>query len=388
MRKWIKKFFGTQDTPRTHGTQEDETNVSSEEDLPNYTVIEDSPWGIPVLDVQSFTQHMTSTSLDHNCAENALSYGGDDGKELALLLFESTRVTKSSLQLPLDGPLEDGIIKKPDAMEDKWALYIHNKQLLFIRGWTRQVLAKADLREEEDQVVVGPVYGSFCDENESPDYTRKVLEYLIRDYGLGEGLYTPIPFSFDDDHHAAALFAFSKFGRNAKFVTHHNAPQLPPKRPLCTHTPLHIAVARGESCRIEKALNAGVAANACGPDGLTALHWAVDQDPEKLQLLLDRGINVDLRSREGATALMQATQERYVDIAALLIERGAAVDAADSNGFTSLHRAAEMGEMAIVELLLKAGCNPNPIANEHTPMSLAEFRGEAAVIERLRGAMA
>jgi hypothetical protein len=39
----------------------------------------DNPWGVRVLDVRPITLTMLATSADRQCAENAVSYGQDDG---------------------------------------------------------------------------------------------------------------------------------------------------------------------------------------------------------------------------------------------------------------------------------------------------------------------
>jgi ankyrin repeat protein len=100
-----------------------------------------------------------------------------------------------------------------------------------------------------------------------------------------------------------------------------------------------------------------------------------------VNLLLERGSPVDVRSTEGATPLMNAVQQGSVEKATLLLDRGADPDAKDSRGFTALHRAAEMGQTQLAELLLRRGAAPSPEAAGHTPRSLAEQRGKTAILE-------
>ncbi|WP_223233284.1 ankyrin repeat domain-containing protein [Chitinophaga sp. CF418] len=96
------------------------------------------------------------------------------------------------------------------------------------------------------------------------------------------------------------------------------------------------------------------------------------------------GANPDARSVEGATTLMNAVQSDRLDVLQILIKAGADVNAQDDRGFTALHRAAEMGHLEVAKALLAAGADKHVVAQSHTPISLAEARQEAAMIQLLR----
>ncbi len=176
----------------------------------------------------------------------------------------------------------------------------------------------------------------------------------------------------------------SQFGNRAYFATTHAVCGEPPEQPLRTHSLLHIAVARGDSARARRLLDAGVPIDLLARDGLAPLHWALARpDRTMLRLLLERGCPVDVRSDEGATPLMSAAQGRSLDSVVLLLDQGADPDAADHRGFTALHRAAEMGERDIVRALLERGASAHVEAAGHTPRSLAAARGEDAIVALL-----
>ncbi len=375
MWKRIKSMFGRKDKDSEGGFRHED-----------FKEIEDTPWGVPVIDVQPLTQHVTSASQDPTCASNAVSYRGDDGPEFALQKLESDRLTACVLRLPIDTMLVDGVIASPQAMEDKWAIYLEGGRLLFVRSWLRQVIATADVRVEGGEAVIGPVHGAFTGgAHETPEYTRRVLEYLIRDIGLGEGLPTPLPHRFED-HSAAAMYCFSVFGHQARFATHYDAQLPPPSRPLCAHTRLHIATARAEVDRISEIVEQGVPPAARGPDGLTALHWAAGGETvDVAAALLNAGAPVGVRSRQEATPLMQAVQSKSPVHVQVFLDHGADPNAVDHRGFTALHRAAEMGQVDVVKELLAAGARVDVEAEGHTPESLAKGQGQTAIVELLRG---
>ena len=74
---------------------------------------------------------------------------------------------------------------------------------------------------------------------------------------------------------------------------------------------------------------------------------------KEVKQLLDRGVNVNARYRDGETALMFAALKGHVNVVKLLIERGANVNIQDIRGNTALSYAKEKGHTHVSELLLK-----------------------------------
>jgi hypothetical protein len=328
---------------------------------------------------------MLSTSRDPSCAENATSFGGDDGTGFIGQAPESTREISAGLRYPTDRVLADGVLFTPSAMEHKWALFKHGRDLICVRSWTRQVQLVAEIDVHEGTAHLGRVRGTFSDDHEPPELTVRWLDYLIRSHALNTPYPISLPPGAEKDPRSAALWCMSVFGNKAWFATHEPFAWAPPRTPLRTHSLLHIAVARGDRSAIDAALDAGTPVDALAADGLAPLHWALSADDlAVLRLLIARGSPVDVRSNEGATPLMNAVQGRSVDKLRLLLELGADVNAADQRGFTALHRAAEMGLLATCKELLDRGASANATAGEHTPLSLALARGQADVATLLR----
>lgn len=182
------------------------------------------------------------------------------------------------------------------------------------------------------------------------------------------------------------MWCMSMAGKLALVATPHTVPTSVPELLLRSHSLPHIAVAKGDLAGVDAQLRSGVPIDLLAGDGLAPLHWALGASgADMIDALLDRGSPVDARSAEGATPLMNAAQARSLSMVTLLLDRGADPTARDDRGFTALHRAAEMGEADIVRALLARGADPAAEAHGHTPLSLAEARGETAIVDLLRG---
>ena len=98
------------------------------------------------------------------------------------------------------------------------------------------------------------------------------------------------------------------------------------------------ALRNGDAAALVKALDAGASVNAKDEQGQTLLMHALVYLPiEGARLLLDRGADVNLTGKGGATALMVACGDFAK--ARLLVERGADVNARSAGGITAMRHA-------------------------------------------------
>jgi len=345
----------------------------------------DNPWGVRLLDVRSFTTTMISTSTDPKCAENAVSFGRDDGLGFVGQSPLVDRVAAASLRLPIDGWLADGALFIPREMEHKWALFYHRRQILCVRSWKREVQVVAEVEPHAGHVEVVAVRGTFTSVDEDPDFTVRALDYLLRSHALRELYPAPLPLEMENDPSKASMWCFSLFGNMALYATPLSIARRDPEAPLRTISLLHIAAARGDEAAMRGQMAAGVPRDVLGPDGLAPLHWALMCNAlGPTTMLLDLGAPAGLRSADGVTPLMIAVELGSREKADLLLELGVEVNAQDDRGYAALHRAAEMGNAELVELLLRHGASPAIEAQGQTPRALAEARGENAVVALLR----
>ena len=108
---------------------------------------------------------------------------------------------------------------------------------------------------------------------------------------------------------------------------------------------------------------------------------AKHRDWQQVRALLTRAADVNVRSGDGATALLWASHWNDVETARLLIAAGAHVDAANDLRITPLSLACTNGNARLVDLLLKSGGSPHtPIATGELPvMTCAASGSEEAV---------
>jgi ankyrin repeat protein len=106
-------------------------------------------------------------------------------------------------------------------------------------------------------------------------------------------------------------------------------------------------------------------------------------DSNIVQALLDAGADVNLRDRNGRTALAFLASTRFgsPSMARALLSRGANVDSEDSRGMTPLHEALFNNNASIVPVLLDAGADVNHRSNDGMAPLMYPY-GDAAALLR------
>ena len=146
-------------------------------------------------------------------------------------------------------------------------------------------------------------------------------------------------------------------------------------------TPLEIA---GSVEMAELLLDRGASLEHKGLEGDTLLHDAARRGLSgKVELLLNRGMNIDEVNDNGVTPLwvaglyrpaISATYVYYRDseMIELLLDRGANLEFKSPNGNTLLHDVARRGDSEVAELLLDRGANIEAVNDDgQTPLDIA-----------------
>ena len=138
------------------------------------------------------------------------------------------------------------------------------------------------------------------------------------------------------------------------------------------------------SSEMQSLLRRGINPNLVEPArGESALMMAArDGSMKVLPLLLNaRGINLNLRAKNGDTALMLAAFKKRKAVVEMLLAKGAAVN---QDGWTALHYAAVAGDAEIVQLLLKRSAEVDSLSpNMTTPLMMAAMSGNIYAVKAL-----
>lgn len=165
---------------------------------------------------------------------------------------------------------------------------------------------------------------------------------------------------------------------------------------------MYEGIMHGEIETVKNYLDKGINVNARDFRNHTLLHWAVSNDePQIAALLIDRGANLHLRyDGDKHTVLHVAVQHDKKETTELLINRGANINEKDNFGNNALHYAISKQDItlyfgmtltnsspseAVIQLLLAHQIDINARNDRgQTPLQLAEYRGETAIVNLLK----
>jgi ankyrin repeat protein len=159
-------------------------------------------------------------------------------------------------------------------------------------------------------------------------------------------------------------------------------------------TDLIYAVANGDTARVRELIATGTQVNARGPNGATALEYAVQRfkgQEVMVEALIAAGADVNLANESGETALMFAGYAG-VKVVELLLAAGAEANAQAKDGRTPLIHAAQavgarLGSLEIVKALIRAKADLN--AHDkfgRTALSIAEEDRDSGLSNLLKQA--
>ncbi|CZR58736.1 uncharacterized protein PAC_08628 [Phialocephala subalpina] len=150
-------------------------------------------------------------------------------------------------------------------------------------------------------------------------------------------------------------------------------------------TALIWAALKGNETLVQLLLEKGADIEANDNDGKTALLWVTLLGKENLvQLLLEKGADIEAKNSDGRTALLLVALLGNEAIVQLLLKEGADIEAKDNDGRTALLRAALLGNEAAVLLLLEKGADIEAKDNDgRTALLNMALLGKEALVQLL-----
>jgi uncharacterized protein len=134
------------------------------------------------------------------------------------------------------------------------------------------------------------------------------------------------------------------------------------------HLPLLAVAGDGPLNVVEALLEANTDVNQVhSTTGHTALHLSAKAGrADILELILEKGAEVDARDKRGRTPLHFAASQGHVKCTSLLLDHGADANSKTEAGTTALHWAAVMCSLETIQELLKRQADVNARNNEGT----------------------
>lgn len=166
---------------------------------------------------------------------------------------------------------------------------------------------------------------------------------------------------------------------------------------------------KGNNARVKELLDKGIDVNVRGKDGNTPIMEAAYAGHfDTVKLLLDHGADLSAKKNDGATpiglagrskvvvelfqnvtALVDAATKGNTQVLKGLIDKGTPVNGLDHGGNSALQSACYAGKIEAVRLLLEKGANPNIKKSDgETPLSLAMGQKHADIVALIREAIA
>ncbi|XP_062556746.1 uncharacterized protein LOC134221572 [Armigeres subalbatus] len=150
--------------------------------------------------------------------------------------------------------------------------------------------------------------------------------------------------------------------------------------------PLFLAAVKGQNEIVELLIEKGTNIELSTNEGHTAMHVAaLSGKVDVLRTLIDKKAKIDVHDKNGWTPLHCAAQEGHNDAVVLLIRKGANIELSTKyDGVTPLHCAAQEGHNDAVVLLIRKGANIELSTEDgRTAMHVAAFKGRVDVLSTL-----
>lgn len=153
--------------------------------------------------------------------------------------------------------------------------------------------------------------------------------------------------------------------------------------------PLFAAASMDNKEFLERLLSKGVDINQINTNtGNNVIHYLLqlDVDEKQIELLIEKGANLNLKNKIGYTPLIQSITQKKINQAKFLITKEADLQVNDNKDASPLHWAAFYGLEEVVDLLMAKGAKVNIQTGtgfkRWTPLHDAASAGSATIIKK------
>ncbi|MFO0589783.1 MAG: ankyrin repeat domain-containing protein [Polyangiaceae bacterium] len=342
-----------------------------------------NPFGARLLDLM-VNLEVLSTTTDPEVAARAVSWKAGAQRDVSIDIEGASLAC--DLRYPAPSELPDGMLYRPERMEDKWVLAYRDGFIAAARSWTGETMAVARAHQDSEVLKLDSI--TFAEKSGLDVFGDPVaaFDWLIRTHALESRV--PLPVSSDGAKILAGqpLAGFSIYGRHL-FCAAVDYDLGEPKGRLHSDGDLMAAVGSGDLDRLESVVATGAPVNAPSrfSHGASALHLSIFLHPELVGTLVDAGADVNQATLKGSTPLMAAAA---AGADRTLIERlvawGAELDAGDARGFAAVHVAAQFGNVDALAALVDCGANlRSKTADGLMPLHVAAGTGKSDIVEWL-----
>lgn len=174
----------------------------------------DCPPGHRVLDLTVLAAGLRARPSDPALIDRFTTLRSDDGNDLPATPIRDGLDHAADLRFPPPDTLEDGAVFRATRLEDKWDLFVLDSVLYARRSWTGELVFRAALGFDGDDLVISSVHAA-------PDDPSPVaqLDFLVWTHFLGRPVPHPVPKGMLDDADATARWSFSAWGRRGLWAT-------------------------------------------------------------------------------------------------------------------------------------------------------------------------
>lgn len=148
------------------------------------------------------------------------------------------------------------------------------------------------------------------------------------------------------------------------------------------YKPIHAAAAGGHVEVLEVLIERGADVNDTTPFNMTPLHLAAQNGHKNVvEFLIEKKAQLNVKHRRGDTPIFTAASRGYSEIVAFMLTNGVELNSRGRDGKSLLYVAARTGDISLVEMLIERHMDVNSTnIFDQTPLHFASFLGHEEVV--------